>query len=485
MLPSDAMAEKYTILANLSSGGMGTVHLGRAHGAAGFRRIVAIKCLHPHLASDASFVAMFLQEARLASRVRHPNVCSTLDVTGEGGELRLVMDYVHGESLSTLIDLCRSGQSPIPAEVVVAILVGTLAGLHAAHEARSESGDPLEIVHRDVSPQNVMVGEDGVPRVLDFGIAKAAQRVLTTQEGQLKGKIPYMSPEQLSGEPIDRRTDVYAAGVVLWEALTLRQLVSRDPGRAVAIILNESHASPRTFREDLSLPLEQVVMKALSRNPGERFATAHDMLNALEAAVAPATPRRVSAWVQEVAGASLERRAQRFARLERNEVLEAEAIHSAASESPTAAPSPPQESPAAKPVSTSDISQLTNAPRTKSAHAIRGRWTAAGTVALILAAGLTLVGWLARTPDSRLGAPTSNSVGAMVYESTAGSDSVALVPMAVESTEKPTASPEAGPATKPPRGVDPQAATAKPVPGRCSPPFVVRDGVKRFKPECL
>lgn len=182
-------------------------------GPAGFARTVAIKRLHAQFAHDPTFVAMFLDEARLAARLRHQNVVPILDVVAQDGELFLVMEYVHGESLSRLVRL--QGFAGVEPSIAVGIMVGALHGLHAAHEARGEDGELLGLVHRDVSPQNILLGVDGVARLLDFGIAKAAGRMQTTEEGVLKGKAAYMAPELLLGEPADRRGDVWAASVVL------------------------------------------------------------------------------------------------------------------------------------------------------------------------------------------------------------------------------------------------------------------------------
>src|SRR5262245_16586952 len=172
----------------IAAGGMATVHLGRVLGDAGFARTVAIKRLHPHYAKDPEFVSMFVDEARLAARITHPNVVSTVDAVTMGSELFLVMEYVHGESLAGLFYAAQHAGIRIPPAVAVAVVADVLYGLHAAHEARGEDGQPLGIVHRDISPPNILVGVDGVARVLDFGIAKAIVRVQTTREGQLKGK---------------------------------------------------------------------------------------------------------------------------------------------------------------------------------------------------------------------------------------------------------------------------------------------------------
>src|SRR5580692_2033966 len=194
---------RYAIYGELASGGMATVHLGRLLGPVGFSRTVAIKRLHEQFAKDPDFVSMFLDEARLCARIKHPNVVPTLDVIAGDRQLLLVMDYVQGESLSRLFRSAVARGERIPLKVTVAIVSGMLHGLHAAHEAKDERGEPLGIVHRDVSPQNVLVGIDGVARVLDFGVAKARGRLHTTQDGRVKGKLSYMAPEQLRSEAVD------------------------------------------------------------------------------------------------------------------------------------------------------------------------------------------------------------------------------------------------------------------------------------------
>jgi len=188
---------RYVLFDELAAGGMATVHLGRLLGPVGFSRTVAIKRLHSQFSKDPEFVASFLDEARIAARIRHPNVVPTLDVVATADELFLVMEYVKGEALSTLVTLARKDSAGMPIPVCLAIVVNALSGLHAAHVATNEAGEPLGIIHRDVSPQNFLVGVDGVARVLDFGIAKAAGRAQQTRDGILKGKLSYMPPEQL------------------------------------------------------------------------------------------------------------------------------------------------------------------------------------------------------------------------------------------------------------------------------------------------
>jgi len=290
---------------------MATVHYGRLRGPVGFSRTVAIKRLHAQFAKDPDFAAMFLDEARLAARIRHPNVVPTLDVVSEGGELLLVMDYVHGESLAQCLRAAGAAQRPIPIEVVSAIACSVLHGLHAAHEATRENGEPLSMVHRDVSPQNVLIGADGVPRVLDFGVAKAAGRVQTTRDGQLKGKLAYMAPEQLKSEAgVDRRTDVYAAGVVLWETLTRQRLFSGDnEGIVIRNVLERRVEAPSTVAAGVPPTLDAITLRALEREPSRRFATAREMALAIEGAVPVASATRITEWLEGLVGQRMARRA--------------------------------------------------------------------------------------------------------------------------------------------------------------------------------
>jgi serine/threonine-protein kinase len=274
---------RYALHGQIASGGMATVHLGRLVGPGGFGRTVAIKRLHPQYAKDPEFVAMFLDEARLAARVQHPNVVPTIDIVALQGELFVVMEHVQGEALSRLIRTCQRTGRRVPLPVVSAVLSGALNGLHAAHETKDERGKLLDIVHRDVSPQNILVGVDGVARVLDFGVAKAAGRIQTTQEGQLKGKLAYMAPEQLRQNELDRTADLYAAAVVLWETLTLERLFQGDnQAQIVAKVLAARIPPPSEVIRDLPHELDAVTVRGLDRDPAKRFLTGREMASAIE-----------------------------------------------------------------------------------------------------------------------------------------------------------------------------------------------------------
>ncbi len=308
---------RYALYGELASGGMATVHLGRLMGPVGFARTVAIKRLHPQFAKDPEFVSMFLDEARLAARIQHPNVCATLDVVATQGELFLVMEYLQGETLSRLIRGARTRAESIPPNIIISIIAGSLYGLHAAHEAKTERGEPLNIVHRDISPQNILVNRDGVAKVLDFGVAKAAGRFHTTREGNVKGKLPYMSPEQLRGQPIDRQTDVYAAAVCMWEALTLRKLFKgENEGAVLEQVLFGAVDPPSTFNPDVTPALDALVMRGIERDKTKRFATAKEMAQALERTLHPALATDVGDWVELVAGETLLARAEKVAEIE-------------------------------------------------------------------------------------------------------------------------------------------------------------------------
>ncbi|HEY8041912.1 MAG TPA: serine/threonine-protein kinase, partial [Polyangiaceae bacterium] len=309
---------RYALHGEIASGGMAVVYFGKLLGPVGFSRPVAIKRLHPQLAREENVRAMFIDEARLASRIHHPNVVPTLDVVADGGDLLLVMEYVHGESLQHLVRASRRRKEPIPRRIVLAIMSAVLHGLHAAHEATTESGQPLNVVHRDVSPQNVLVGVDGVARVLDFGIARAAVRLESTREGIVKGKLAYMAPEQLGGAEVDRRADVYAAAVILWEMLAGRRLFVREDGANVMIekMLRGPIEPPGTHAAGTPKLLDAITLHGLARNPEQRFATAREMALALEKAGELARTSEIGEWVLAGAAESLAQRNVRLRELD-------------------------------------------------------------------------------------------------------------------------------------------------------------------------
>ena len=308
---------RYVLHGEIASGGMASVHYGRLVGTGGFTKTVAIKRLHRALAQTPSFRNMILEEGRLAARVRHPNVVPPLDVLAEGGELLLVMEYVHGESLSRLLRAAWGAGERVPLPVGAAILSNVLHGLHAAHDAKDEAGKPLDIVHRDVSPQNIIVGIDGIARVIDFGIAKAVTSEEMTTAGTIKGKVPYLSPEQLEGNPATRRTDIYATSVVFWEVLAGRRLFQGDDdGDVLRQIMTKKIDPPSAFNPLVAGTVDDVVLRGLARDPKDRYATARDMALALEEAVHLATASMVGAWTERLAATTLAERAERIREVE-------------------------------------------------------------------------------------------------------------------------------------------------------------------------
>ncbi len=306
---------RYALFNEIAAGGMGVVHLGRLVGSAGFERVVAIKRVHPSMARDSDFVAMFREEIRLLARIRHQNVVTALDVVEDDDELLLVMEYVHGQPLSALARQARDFQQQVPVDICVAVACAVLNGLHAVHTATSSSGEPLGIVHRDVSPQNVLVGCDGVARVLDFGVAKAGNTRSLTRVGQVKGKLGYIAPEHIRGKAVDLRADLYGLSVVLWEMLASTRLFGgKKDTDTVQDVLNGvvprlSSVSPRRVPG----ALEEIVRRGLSVDPNDRFASAREMSLALQNVVNVASAQEVGDWVTESAHVTLVERARQLA----------------------------------------------------------------------------------------------------------------------------------------------------------------------------
>ncbi len=309
---------RYALYGEIAAGGMATVHYGRLLGQVGFSRPVAIKRLLPELAGDPDFVKMFLEEARLAARVRHPNVVPALDVVSLNEEILLVMDYVHGETLSRLVRVAKRMGEQMPPRIAVGIMCGALEGLHAAHEAKSEKGKPLGLVHRDVSPQNIMVGVDGVTRVLDFGVAKATAKRTETKGDLIKGKAAYMAPEQLVGGHVDLRADIFGASVCLWQALTGERLFQGDSFEAIAqAVVSDPIRPPSQVVPNIPRSVDEVLMKGLDREAEHRWSNAREMAIQLERAMQPATVREIGAWVDRIAGDKIHARARVMQQIER------------------------------------------------------------------------------------------------------------------------------------------------------------------------
>jgi len=269
---------RYEVVGRLATGGMAEIFLARLTGPSGFERPVVVKRILPHLAHSPQFSAMFLDEARLVARIRHPNVVQVQELGEEGGELFLVMEYLEGESIGGVLRRFVVQGRSVPPALAAHVGAEACAGLHAAHELTDAEGYKLDLVHRDISPQNVFVLYSGGVRILDFGIAKAADRSTRTATGEIKGKFQYMSPEQCLGKPLDRRSDLFSLGVVLFELTTNRRLFKRaNELLTFKAICEDPLPRPSELVPGYPPSLEKVLLKALARNPANRYETAAEM----------------------------------------------------------------------------------------------------------------------------------------------------------------------------------------------------------------
>ncbi|HVH41599.1 MAG TPA: serine/threonine-protein kinase, partial [Labilithrix sp.] len=274
---------RYRIVDEIGIGGMASVHLARMDGPGGFQKWVAIKKIHSHLVEDESFVQMVLDEARVAARITHPNVATDFDLGKHDVTYWIAMEYLHGEPLREVMRRTEELGTAMPPEIACRVIADAAEGLHAAHELLGKNGEKLGLVHRDVTPHNLFVTYDGVTKVVDFGIAKFSSRVSQTRAGTLKGKLAYMSPEQVQGEGIDRRTDIFALGVVLWELTTGQRLFRMESDLDTLAKVQECNVPrPSTLIRGYPVDLEKIVMKTLAKNRGERFRTARELSRALQ-----------------------------------------------------------------------------------------------------------------------------------------------------------------------------------------------------------
>lgn len=300
---------RYELCFELASGGMASVHLARVEGNPGFEKLVALKRIHPHLACEPEYIEMFLDEARIASRITHSNVCSVFDFGEADGEYFIAMEYLVGEPLSrvhrrVLADLDQRSSPLLPMRMA-RIIAQACEGLHAAHELADGDGESLHVVHRDVSAENLFVTYDGATQVVDFGIAHARQRVHNTEAGQVKGTFPYMAPEQMTSAVVDRRVDIWALGAVLWELLTLRKLFLRETDvNTMYAVLSGEIQPPSAYRSEVSSDLDDIVLKALQRSPDERWQSAREMGKALRRYLAKQDeligPAEIADWMRQL-----------------------------------------------------------------------------------------------------------------------------------------------------------------------------------------
>ncbi len=370
---------RYLVLEHLADGGMASVHVGALRSESGGHRLVAIKAMHPQLARRPEFRSMFLDEARTVARVRHPQVVATLDVLTDREEVFLVMDYVHGPALSTVLRHVDAGA--VPLAIASRLLVDVLRGLQAAHDAVNDEGTSLGIVHRDVSPHNVLVSEEGRALVMDFGIAMASDRSYVTESGEVKGKIAYMPPEQAQAQRVDRRADVYAAASTLFEVLVGEPPFGRGTmAETLVRLLFDPPPSVCARRPDVPPSVDALLACALSKAPDERFESAGAFADALTATAPPASPDEVAAWLQQTMQPFFAERAALVERATRASATEAQRGRLARTSSPSLAGVTPA------------------IPRRKT---VGWRWAAlavvAAVAAVVVAAGASSAGGLAGT----------------------------------------------------------------------------------------
>ncbi len=276
-------ANNYQILAKLAVGGMAEIFLARGIGTAGVQRYVVLKRIIRDKATDTHFVQMFLEEAKLAAHLQHANIAQVYDIGKLGDSYFFTMEYVHGETVRALLQRARSLRRELPLGIVLTVIAGTAAGLQHAHDRIGLDGRPLGIVHRDVSPSNLMISYDGSVKVVDFGVAKAHNRAQETRSGAVKGKISYLSPEQCRGAAVDRRSDLFSLGIVLWELLTTERLYRRNSDfENMSAIVNEPTPSPASRRPAVPPDLAQLSLKLLAKRPEDRFQTAEELIEAIE-----------------------------------------------------------------------------------------------------------------------------------------------------------------------------------------------------------
>ncbi len=529
---------RYRIYEPIAAGGMATVHFARLVGEVGFARTVAVKRLHPKRWGNSEMVASLVDEARLASRIQHPHVVPTLDVFVANAELFVVMEYVTGESFARLLRGYIERAEPVPTPLALGVVVGVLQGLHAAHEAKSELGKPLNIVHRDVSPQNVIVGIDGLPRVLDFGIAKAADRLTSTTAGQIKGKIRYMAPEQSRGEKVSRATDVYAAGIVLWEALAGKRLYQSEADVARAVVYREEPPELSSVNPAIDPRLSDAVKRALAYDAVDRFQDAQSFANALEDAAEIAPARRLAEWVRTVAAEALAERETKLAAIERDSALRpiprggtddetetdvtggappasattvpaAVALAGARAPDTTAVDSPVEGTGIALSTKVEAAMSVSGSSRASSTSQSRRRmrsvWIFGGAVVAGSALGVSVFYGSSKpstAPAAARSAAAQTTTAAASPTVTPTEPSAAVIatqassnPAASAAAASPdtSASTSSAATTVPRTGVRPAAPPSAPAPPPttkpadiCNPPFTVgADGVQRFKKECL
>jgi serine/threonine protein kinase len=285
---------EYYLLGRLATGGMAEVFLGKSLALGTGNQLLAVKKLLPHLSEDPSFVSMFIDEARIVSGLSHANICRVSDQGQHEGQLFMVMEFIHGKDLRELKRRARGRNERIPFGIVAHVVATIAEALDHAHNAVNEAGQPESIIHRDVSPQNILVSYDGIPKLIDFGVAKAKRRLVKTRVGVVKGNFSYMSPEQATGQEVDARTDIFTLGVVLYELLTGRlPFAGSDDFSTLERIACAEYIPPRAVAANLPVRLSTIIETAMQKDPANRFATAGEMAKELRCHLAD-EPRDVT-----------------------------------------------------------------------------------------------------------------------------------------------------------------------------------------------
>ncbi|HSI03141.1 MAG TPA: protein kinase [Myxococcota bacterium] len=281
---------KYQLARRIAVGGMGEIFYAKAGGIEGFEREVAIKKMLPHLAADRAFIDMMVKEAKLTVLLNHPNIVQVYDLAREGSDYYIAMEFVPGTNVGHLLEVCYNNGVRLPVDVAVFITMQVLKGLAYAHDLRDAGGEPMHILHLDITPQNILVTPDAWVKITDFGIAKARNEISTTSPGMIKGKLGYIAPEQLSGRAPDQRVDIFCAGILLWESLAARRLFKGVDEVDTFRLIAEARIPPLgAIRNDVSPGIEKTLHKGLAREPDARYAKADDFYNGLVQAIYPRT----------------------------------------------------------------------------------------------------------------------------------------------------------------------------------------------------
>src|SRR5215470_7898583 len=302
---------KYDLLERINVGGMAEVFRAKAYGVEGFERLVAVKRILPNIAEDKDFITMFVDEAKIAVQLNHANVAQIFDLGVVDGSYFIALEHVHGRDLRAIFERCRHQGEPMPVAQACFVIMKLCEGLDYAHNKRDSMGRDMNLVHRDVSPQNILVSFDGEIKIIDFGIAKAAGKAGKTQQGILKGKFGYMSPEQVRGLPIDRRSDIFSTGIVLYELLTNERLfVGESDFSTLEKVRNVEILPPSTYNRKIPDELERIVLKALSKDADDRYQNAIDLHDELQAFVYTAgefySRKDLAAWMKKTFSKEIE-----------------------------------------------------------------------------------------------------------------------------------------------------------------------------------